>query len=981
MSTHGTSTHGTSTHGFEQIDEHDLPEYRARGRWFRHAQTGAEVYHAANDDPENLFAFAFKTLPPDSTGVAHILEHTVLCGSRHYPVKDPFILLVKGSLNTFLNAMTYPDKTVYPASSTVEQDLFNIMQVYGDAVFFPRLEQDFFRQEGHRLQFDANGELEITGIVYNEMKGTYANHDSIAGRWAHRALLPDTPYGYDSGGDPAVIPDLTYEGFLGFHRTYYHPSNARIFLYGDIPTERYLDFLNSTFLSHFERLDAAFDVPLQPRWAEPRERVVTCPTDGEEGTTSVTVSWLLDPVTDPKRLIAHELLSYILLATSAGPLRKRLIESGLGEDLSAPTGLETDLKEMIFGAGLRGTSASKKADVEKLVLDTLARVARDGIDADVVEAAFRKVEFSNREIRGGAPNGLRLMSKALRGWLHGAAPDVTMRFTRPFEALREEAAPGSRFFEKLIESSLLENPHRVTITVRPDPDQHERERAELAARLATVDAGLTDEDRERLRAGQTALEELQRKPDDPEAVAKIPFLTTDDLPRELEVIPTAESALFDRVPLYTHDVFANGVVYLDLAFDLSGLDPELLPWVPLYIDSVGELGLPGRSYDEVATEIALRTGGMSSFCEAAIPLHEVRRADRRLYVRMKALESTFGEAVDLLRSILLEAPFTNTDRIDDLIKEGRSGMSGSVLPSGHHLASMRAARALSEADRYEERWRGATQLLFMHSLSEERLTEASGALERVNEAVIRRGNLAVNLTATEAAQTRVGPHIERLVKALPEGGWASEADPIPEEQMPTAEALIVPADVSYVAAAVPGGRIGSDEYVHEQVLAHLLRTGYLWEAIRMRGGAYGASATARGMDAVFGFWSYRDPQIVATLDAFRGSLEHFASTAVSDEELDLAIIGVTGQHIRPLSPGEKSIVGFRRTLYGVTDELRQRNHEILLKTSALDVQNAADRLRESMAQSYVAVVSGADAVASASERFPGLAENQTRLPV
>ena len=970
-----------SIHGFDSVDEHDLPEYRARGRWFRHVQTGAEVYHVANDDPENLFAFAFKTLPPDSTGVAHILEHTVLCGSRHYPVKDPFILLVKGSLNTFLNAMTYPDKTVYPASSTVERDLFNIMQVYGDAVFFPRLEQDFFRQEGHRLQFDANGELEITGIVYNEMKGTYANHDSIAGRWAHRALLPDTPYGYDSGGDPTVIPDLSYEDFLGFHRTYYHPSNARIFLYGDIPSERYLDALNRTFLSHFERLDTDFDVPLQPRWAAPRDRVVTCPTDGEEGTTSVTVSWLLHPVTDPQRVIAHELLAYIVLGSSAGPLRKRLIESGLGEDLSAPTGLETDLREMVFGAGLRGTSPEKKADVERLVLDALADVARDGLDAGVVEAAFRKVEFRNREIRGGAPNGLRLMGKALRGWLHGASPDVTVRFTRPFEALREEAAPGSRFFERLVESSLLENPHRVTVTVRPDPQQNERERAELAARLSTVDAGLTDDDRERLRAEQAALEELQRTPDDPDTVARIPFLKTGDLPRELEVIPTTESALSDGVPLYAHDVFANGVVYLDLAFDLSGLDPELLPWVPLYIDSVGELGLPGRSYDEVATEIALRTGGMSAFCEAAIPLHEVRRADRRLYVRMKALESTFDEAIDLLRSILLESQFANTDRIDDLIKEGRSGMSGSVLPSGHRFAALRAARALSEADRYEERWRGATQLLFMHGLSEARVSEASAALERINDALIRRGNLTVNLTGTEAAQGRVRPHLERLVAVLPEGGWATEAEPVPETEIPATEALIVPADVSYVAAAVRGGRIGSDEYVHEQVLAHLLRTGYLWEAIRMRGGAYGANATARGMDAVFGFWSYRDPQIAATLDAFRGSLEHFASTPVSEDELDLAIIGVTGQHVRPLSPGEKSIVGLRRTLYGVTDELRQRNHEVLLKTSARDVQNAADRLGESMAQSYVAVVSGADAVARAAERVPGLAENQIRLPV
>lgn len=969
------------THGFELINESPLPEYRARGAWFRHDATGAEVYHVHNDDRENLFGFAFKTLPPNSTGVAHILEHTVLCGSRHYPVKDPFILLVKGSLNTFLNAMTYPDKTVYPASSTVEQDLFNIMRVYGDAVFFPLLRQEFFRQEGHRLQTSSDGGLEITGIVYNEMKGNYANHDSIATRWSHRALLPDTPYGYDSGGDPGSIPDLTYEDFLGFHRTYYHPSNSRIFIYGDIPSDRYLDFLNRHFLSHFEKLDVDFDVPLQPRWASPREHVVSCPTDGDEGPTSVTMSWLLDPVTDPQRLIAHELLSYILLATSAGPLRRRLIESGLGDDLSAATGLETDLKEMVFGAGLRGTSVERKEEIERLVLETLGDAADAGLDPEIVQAAFRKVEFRNRELRSGGPVGLRLMSKSLRGWLHGTAPDETMRFDEPFARLREQAAPGSRYFEELIRSSLLENQHRVTITVVPDREQRDREHAEVAARIQSIQAGLTDADRERLRIEQNELEALQAEPDPREAIESIPFLKIGDLPDELEVIPTAETTIGEQLPVYLHDVFANEIVYLDLAFDLAGLDPALLPYVPLYVDTVGELGLPGRSYDEVATEIALKTGGVSSFCEAGIPLHEVRHADRRLFFRMKALESTFGDAVDLLRALMLDAPFENTDRLTDLVKEARSSMSGAVLPSGHHFASLRAGRAFSEADRFEERWRGVTQLLFVHDLSDERIREASDAIRRINEEVIRRGNLTLNLTATAEAQQRLMPGLERLASALPEGGWSSAADQLEDERFPAAESLIVPSDVAYVAAACRGSRIGSQDYVHEQVLAHLLRTGYLWEAIRMKGGAYGANATARGMDAAFVFWSYRDPQIGPTLAAFRAALEHFAEHPVRDNELDLAIIGVTGHHIRPLSPGAKSIVALRRALYGVTDEMRQENYETLLKTSSKDVQRAADRLCESMAESSVAVVGGSDAISRAAEALPELARHQTVLPV
>ena len=978
-------------HGFELIDEKPLPEYRATGRRLRHRVTGADVYHVANDDRENLFAFAFKTLPRDSTGVAHILEHSVLCGSRNYPLKDPFILLVKGSLNTFLNAMTYPDKTIYPASSTVEQDLFNIMRVYGDAVFFPLLQPELFRQEGHRIEITPDGRFDLTGIVYNEMKGNYANHDSVAARWSHRALLPDTPYGFDSGGDPAAIPDLTYEDFLGFHRTWYHPSNARIFLYGDIPTDRYLELLDRRFLSHFGKLDIAPAVPDQPRWASPRDLVVTCPSDGPDGPTSVTMSWLLGPVTEPADLIAHELLSYILLGTSAGPLRRALIESGLGEDLSAPTGLETDLKEMVLGVGLRGTSPDRKAGIESLVLDSLERIADEGIHADIVEAAFRTVEFRNREIKGGGPNGLRLMGRALRGWLHGAAPEVTMCFEEPFETLRREAKADARFFENLIAGSLLQNPHRATVTVRPDPEQAERERAVVAARLADLAAGMTEPERRRLEEEKAALERLQSQPDPPEAIERIPFLSVNDLPREIETIPT-ETRRVNGVPLVCHDVFANGVIYLDLVFDISELPGELLPFVPLYVDVIGELGLPGRSYDEVATEIGLRMGGFGSYCEAGLAVGETASAGRSVVFRIKVLESTAEEALGLVLKLLLESPFDNSDRLDDLVKEAKSGMSGAVLPSGHHFAAVRAARSFSDADRHEEQWRGVTQLLFIHERAGASVGSCGETLARIAEGVIRRETLTLNLTCAADAVAPMTRLLERFVDGLPRGlprGVSShvpDAAPAAEHAAghsvtPEFESLLVPSDVAYVAAACRGARYGSPRAVHEQVLAHLLRTGFLWEAIRMKGGAYGASASARGLDGVFGFWSYRDPRIIETLTAFRAGLERFAASPVPDDELELAVIGVTGHHIRPLSPGEKGIVALRRHLYGVTDAMRQANRETLLATTPDDVRRAAAGLLESMDDARVVVMAGARGISEASGEVPDLATHQMHLPV
>ena len=959
--------------GFEQLGEHELPEHEARGIWLRHVGSGAEIYHVVTDDSENLFSFAFKTLPTDSTGVAHILEHAVLCGSQRFPVKDPFILLVKGSLSTFVNAFTYPDKTVYPASSTVERDLFNLMEVYADAVFHPLLREAFFQQEGHRLQF-AGDRLELTGIVYNEMKGNYSNHDSIVAEWAARSLMPDTPYGFDSGGDPAEIPNLTYQQFVDFHARYYHPSNCRIFLYGDIPTERYLEQLEP-LLSGFTSTNPPAGVTPQPRWTEPRRMTVTCPADDEEAPTSVTLNWLLESVTNPDALIAFQLLEEVLLGTSAAPLRKALIDSGRGEDLCAASGVSTELYNLTFSAGLRGVTG-EPADIEPLVLEALERVAVDRIDPDIVEGGLRTVDFRNREIKGGAPNGLRLMGRALRGWLHGSTPDLTLRFEEPFGKLREAARPGSGYFERLVRDSLLGNPHRSTVTVLPDKDQAARERSQLQERLAGIEANLTAPERQKIRDDQEALSALQA-PDPPEAVATLPFLHKGDLPTELENIPVDEHRI-DDVSVYTHDVYTNGIVYLDLVFDLSGLEPDLLRYVPMFSGVIGEMGLPGISYDAVATRLALTTGGFGGFPEAVLPLHEATVAERRVVFRLKTLESTVGEAVNLLTRLLLEASLDNTDRLRDLLKEARSDMSSSVLPSGSSYAALRAARRFSSAAFYDEGWRGASQLLFLNSSRDEKAF--SDALVRTRSQVLRRGNLIVNVTAEENRRAAWEPHVRRLVAALPAGGFGTETG-IPETaDIPRTEALVVSSDVSYVAMALPASRLGAPEHVHEQVLAHILRTGHLWESIRMKGGAYGANASAHGLDGVFGFTSYRDPRIAETLAAYRSALEEIAARPVPADELELAIIGVTGHHIRPLSPGRKGLVSLRRVLYGITDELRAINHETLLSTTSQQVSAAADRLRQSVAESSVAVVAGRVALEAAADSVPDLVTNQVRLP-
>ncbi len=1046
---------GQNLHGFEIISIDDLTEYRARGVRAKHLATGCEVYHIANDDPENLFAFAFKTVPDSSNGVAHILEHTVLCGSRRYPLKDPFLLLLQGSMSTFMNAFTFPDKTVYPAASTVAKDLFNIMQVYGDAVFRPLLRPEMFRQEGHRLEFAEDGRLQRSGVVYNEMKGNYASHDSIAGEWSYRSLMPDTPYAVDSGGDPAAIPSLTYEEFLEFHRRYYHPSNTRVFLYGDIPTERYLEALQSEFLSEFEALEPHNELPEQPRWSEPRRMEDTYPVEqGEQiaRKSSVTLNWLLTPGADPERTLEFEILTEILLGHSGSPLQKLIVESPLGEDLSAPSGLETELRELVFSVGMRGTDPENRDAIEELVLGELQRLCEQGIEPELVEGALRRVEFRNREIKTGASFALRLMRRSLRGWLHGCEPAATLEFTPLLQRLRERLEREPRLFEELIESYLLENPHRSTVTIRPEPGLDERRREQERAELDQRAARLGETERAAIEAEQQELRALQQEPDDPERLAELPFLTKGDIPREIERIAYRRREL-EGVPVYLQEEFTNGIVYLDFAFRIDDLPAELQVLLPLLSDAITECGLPGLSYDHVARELALKTGGFFANIDVSAVLvpdaaeipgglprnarlehDENRRADdprRRpaaafLTFRLKALETQFTEALELVRRLLTEAELTNTKRIRELLLESRNDLQSAVMPGGHQFAALRSARGLSPALELSERWRGITQLRFLTGLDLDAApAELSDALLAIRGRTVARSRSAFSLTCSTEFAEQAERTLAGLLRALPaEPGEAGEAGEPAEPRRPgesgdageaaalssikrafehavaeptgaradaqpgrpsgegmELELFSVPSGVAYVAGSVPGSVLGSSEYPAEQVLAHALSTGFLWERVRMQGGAYGVSAMPRALEGVFSFASYRDPNIISTLEAYADGLRRHAELEPDERAVELAIIGSVSRELRPLMPAQKGVVNLQRLLYGIPDALRQERRDRMIALTGADLSAAARRLLERWSRPRVAVIAGGAALNAAAEHDSSFAVPHIELPV
>jgi Zn-dependent M16 (insulinase) family peptidase len=945
--------------GFQLITNREMREYSSRALHYRHVNTGCQVFHLRNDDQENLFAFTFRTPPRDDTGAAHILEHSVFCGSRRFPLKDPFVVLLKSSLQTFLNAFTFPDKTVYPASSMVERDFFNLMLVAGDAVFFPLLQKEVFMQEAHHLELDqsadrANG-LIRSGVVFNEMKGVFSSPESVVADASLRSLFPDSPYGFESGGDPKVIPILTQRQLQDFHRRFYHPGNCRIFLYGNIPTQVTLEFLEKEFLSSFDPMEIQSELAPQPRWREPRRVDRTFP--GQAGKSTITMNWLTIPVTDPLRLLSFEVLSELLIGNEGSALHKALLESKLGDDLSPATGLETELSELVFTAGLRGIEPQAAETVEKLVLSTLKELAERGVPEEMVQAALHRVEFRNSEIqRGGRPYSLTLMRRALRGWLHGSDPHTTLEFRRPMDALKARVAGGG-YFERLIDEYLVSNPHRSTVLVHPDPDQQRREQEEEQRELRTVLEGWGPEGIEQLEQELEQLKDFQEQQDDPEVLARIPALHLTDLRREVETVPTESPSPQPSFPLLYHDLYTNGIVYLDLAFDTAALDRRLLHLLPVFSRAVRGSGIPGVPYYDMARRLSLHTGGFGASLSADTANRPQRKVKGRLIFRVKMLERNLETAVRLVGDLLGKADFRDYSRLQTILLEMRNDLKASLVPGGSHYAALRAAARISAASVIEEQWEGVSQYVWLDGLNRAlengkgSYDELASLLEAVRASLIDPSLVTVNLACEQKAAGRAMEAAGGLIDSLTgeripavDGGDFTTVFPIDSLPAASTETLVGSMNVSFVAHAFPASRFGSREHAHEAVLAHFLSTGFLWERIRMQGGAYGAVAAANGLEALFGFSSYRDPNTLTSLEIFREALAFASRIDMDADAFEKIVLGAAGKEDRPMAPGEKSFVALKRELLGIADEERQARRDALISCTPAQLRAAAESL-------------------------------------
>ena len=954
----------TTMHGFEFVREAAIPELNTHARLWRHIRTGAELLSLENDDENKVFGIALRTPPADSTGLPHILEHVVLAGSEKYPLKDPFFEMVKGSLATFINAMTYPDKTVYPAASTNLQDFYNLLDVYADAVFHPLMTPEKLAQEGWHYELDAaDGPLSYKGVVFNEMKGAYASPDGLLGRLSQQALFPDTTYGVDSGGDPAVIPDLTYEQFCRFYQSYYHPSNARLFFYGDDDPEERLRRMDA-YLAPFDRAEVDSAIGLQPAFDVPRtvRFAYSASADGGDGAAPrafVEINWLLPEYSDTALIMSLSILSYALLDTPASPLRKALIDSGLGEDVLG--GFSTYTRQTTFSAGLKGVAVADIDRVEPLILSTLADLARDGLDPAMVAAALNTIEFRLRENNTGrAPRGLSLLLRALNTWLHDRDPLAPLAFEAPLAAVKETLAADPDMLSRLIRHYLLDNPHRVTVVLEPDAELARQQNEAEAERLAAARAAMSAEEAAAVMAQAADLKRRQETSDPPEVVALLPSLRREDLERQHRPIPlTVERA--GAANVLTHDLFTNGIVYLDLALDLLPLPAELLPYVPLFGRALVQMGTAAEDFVRLSQRIGQTTGGLYATTLVA-PVRGGGTA-ARLVLRGKATVARAPELLAILRDVLLTVRLDNRDRFRQILLESKAGLEAQLAPAGHVLANTRLRAHFHPALRAEETFSGISQLLFLRQLAEQVETDWPGVLARleaVRAALVNRTGALANVTLDAANMRAFEPQLAEFLSALPVAPSTPASWDMPP--LPRHEGLAFPTQVNYVAKGANLYELGYTYHGSIAVINNLLRTDYLLQKVRIQGGAYGAFAVFSPNAGVLTFLSYRDPNLANTLRAYDGAADFLRDLSLDEAALAPAVVGAIGTIDAYQLPDAKGYTSLVRYLTNETDNYLQTVRDQVLATTAEDFHRLASVLARMNEAGDVVVLGSAEAM-------------------
>lgn len=947
------------------IRETKIPEVSGIAKYWRHNNTNAEIVSISNNDENKCFGVTFRTPPHNSTGVAHILEHSVLCGSKKYPIKEPFVELLKGSLQTFLNAFTFPDKTCYPVASANLQDFYNLIDVYLDAVFFPLITKSIFQQEGWHLEAEnIETSLKYKGVVFNEMKGVYSSPDAILMEKSQQSLFPDILYSLDSGGDPKVIPQLTYEKFIEFHKSHYHPSNARFFFWGDDPENERLTRL-LPILSQFTDRKVDSTIPLQLRLK--KEKVLKIPYATGEQTEKghITLNWLLCPTTEVDEILLLEILEHILLGLPGSPLRKVLIDSGLGEDITG-VGFEKDLQQTYFSVGLRSIKPTSASKVEEIIIKTLEELANN-IPTPIIDAAVNSIEFSLRENNSGKfPRGLIAMLRSLRTWLYDADPLIPLRWEKPLADIKQRLINGEKIFEKAIRQWFIENKHRSIVTLTPDPKLAEQHENDEQKQLKEIKDNLSELELTQLIKDTITLQKNQQRPDTPESLATIPSLTLGDLPPKNTIIPCTFYN-DNQLTILTHPIDTSGIIYIECLFSLDAVPNDLLYLVPLFGRCLTELGTHKHSFVDLGVLLASKTGGVDA-SPFITTIRDTQLPVAKLCVSGKATTDHVTNLFSILEEILLETQFDQKERFLQMALEERARIEQSLIPAGHSIVMTRLRSPHSIAGYIGENIGGIAYLTALRELTERIYNDWPSIhtnLTKLQQLIINKQHTIINITASEHLLPRTLLLVNQIENKLPN----MNSDPILRATpKPLAgEILQVPSQVNYVGKGYNIYNLGYKWHGSAYVITRHLRMAWLWDQVRVQGGAYGIFCTLDRMSGSLIQVSYRDPNVEKTLKAFDDSANYLKNLQLTDRELTRAIVGAIGDLDSYMLPDAKGMASLTRYLTNDKEEIRQQMREEILSTTKKQFTEFAEVMAEVAKVGSICILGGSAATAIAKQ--------------
>ena len=957
---------------YEVLKEEELQDIHSKGWLLRHKKTGARVMLIENSDENKVFNIAFRTPPKNSTGVAHILEHSVLCGSREFPLKDPFVELVKGSLNTFLNAMTYPDKTCYPVASCNDRDFQNLMHVYLDAVFYPNIykKEEIFRQEGWNYHLEKKeGPLKYNGVVYNEMKGAFSSPDDVLEREIMNSLFPDTTYGCESGGDPVNIPDLSYEEFLDFHRQYYHPSNSFIYLYGNMDMEEKLEFLDSHYLSAFDFLVIDSEIRDQEAFAQVKDIQKSYPVsedEGEEDNTYLSYNMVVGEAADINLSLAFEVLDYALLSAPGAPLKQALLDAKIGKDIYGS--FEDGIKQTYFSIVAKGANLNQKEEFIKVIRDTLTKIAEEGIDKKAVTAGINYYEFRFREADFSSyPKGLMYGLDILSSWLYDdTKPFCEVQLLEGFEFLKKALEEG--YFEELIRKYLLDNTHGAILSLVPEKGLAAKRDKELEEKLENYRKSLSDEELTRMVEKTKALEAYQEAEEAPEALTCIPMLSREDIKKEITGLTNEEHHVEDSLFLY-HDVCTNGIGYADLLFEIHDFDVDTVHYLGLLKSVLGAVDTENYTYGELFNEVNARTGGIAYGIEVFDDAQDTDAFRAMFAVRGKALYPEMDFMFSMIREVLTTSKLDDIKRLYEIIARVRSRAQASLASAGHSTAVLRGASYASPMAAFQDEMAGIGYYQFIEKLEKDFDSckdEIVKNLRKVMEEVLRPENFCVSYTGERESLDVVKAQAAGIKKVLFNG-----QKPEPVKQAPCIkknEAFKTSGQVQYVAQNGNFRKKGLEYTGALEILKVILSYDYLWINLRVKGGAYGCMSGFKRNGESF-LVSYRDPHLKRTLEVYQGVPDYIRAFEADEREMTKYIIGTISNKDVPRTPQMQGSISKTAYFSNVTEDMLQKERNQILGAQKEDIQKLAALVEAVLSDDQICVVGSETAIEKAEDVF------------